>query len=168
VILDYNNGEIKIELELINEIIVEESTKSTSARKIELKLKKKHDNVNWMTLEKGDQSQVVAQSIPVSGPTDIKPLYPTSAKTGVKNWDKIDKDIEKEMANEKPEGEAALNSLFKDIYSRSDEATRRAMIKSYQTSGGTVLSTNWDEVAKKDYEGRDRPDAPDGQKWAKD
>jgi len=81
VILDYNNGEIKIELELINEIIVEESTKSTSARKIELKLKKKHDNVNWMTLEKGHQEgQIIAQSIPVSGTTDVKPLYPTSAK----------------------------------------------------------------------------------------
>lgn len=26
------------------------------------------------------------------------------------------------------------------------------MIKSYQTSGGTVLSTNWKEVAERDYE----------------
>jgi len=29
-----------------------------------------------------------------------------------------------------------------------------------------VLSTNWDEVASKDYEGTDRPSAPDGQMWA--
>lgn len=41
------------------------------------------------------------------------------------------------------------------------------MIKSYQTSGGTVLSTNWDEVAKKDYEGKDRPDPVDGTEWRK-
>lgn len=39
--------------------------------------------------------------------------------------------------------------------------TRRAMIKSFQTSGGTVLSTNWKEVAEKDYE-KDRS-APAGQ-----
>lgn len=41
--------------------------------------------------------------------------------------------------------------------------TRRAMIKSYQTSGGTVLSTNWKEVAEKDYE-KDRV-APKGQEF---
>ena len=35
---------------------------------------------------------------------------------------------------------------------QADEDTRRAMIKSYQTSGGTVLSTNWKEVKEKDYE----------------
>jgi len=41
------------------------------------------------------------------------------------------------------------------------------MIKSFQTSGGTVLSTNWGEVKDKDYETKDRPDAPKGQEWRK-
>jgi len=85
-----------------------------------------------------------------------------------KNWDAIDKEIQSELDAEKPEGDQALNGLFKQIYERADENTRRAMMKSYQTSGGTVLSTNWGEVADKDYEGKDRPSAPDGQEWADD
>ena len=30
------------------------------------------------------------------------------------------------------------------------------MIKSFQTSGGTVLSTDWNDIKKKDFEGEDK------------
>lgn len=93
--------------------------------------------------------------------TEIK-SYPSSR--GPKNWELIDKFAEKE-ADEKPEGDAALNKLFQEIFSRGDENTRRAMVKSFQTSGGTVLSTNWDEVGEQDYD--KTKSAPDGQEFKK-
>ena len=68
------------------------------------------------------------------------------------DWDAIEKEIVKEEKNEKAEGDEAMNKLFKQIYSNASDDTRRAMVKSFQTSGGTVLSTNWDEVKNKDYE----------------
>ena len=36
------------------------------------------------------------------------------------------------------------------------------MLKSFQTSNGQVLSTNWDEVKEKDYEGKDKLPPPKG------
>lgn len=37
------------------------------------------------------------------------------------------------------------------------------MNKSFQTSGGTVLSTNWKEVSHKNYE--EEKQAPKGMQW---
>ena len=118
--------------------------------------------MNWISLEPSKGGLVAsAASVPTqSVQTKARPY------ASQKNWDQIDRDIQKDLEQEKPEGDAALNGLFKQIYERADPDTRRAMMKSYQTSGGTVLSTNWGEVADKDYEGKDRPSAPDGQMWA--
>merc|ERR1712039_11576 len=93
-----------------------------------------------------------------------QPAYPTSNKQK-RDWSQIDREIDTELKNEKPAGDEALNKLFKEIYERADDETRRAMNKSFQTSGGTVLSTNWGEVSKADYEGKDRPTPPEGQEW---
>ena len=72
-----------------------------------------------------------------------------------------------EEDNEKEEGPKGLQKLFQGIYSSADADSQRAMVKSYQTSGGTVLSTNWKEVSQKDYE--KELQAPAGQevrKWS--
>jgi suppressor of G2 allele of SKP1 len=71
-----------------------------------------------------------------------------------KNWEGItssilEKDKEK-TTEEDPNvgGDAAVNDFFRKLYDGADEDTKRAMLKSYQESGGTALSTNWGEVKK--------------------
>lgn len=136
-----------------------------TASKVEVKLKKQN-GMQWPVLERTAANAGVLPVVSqvVTGPT---PIDPASAETALpsayankgkaKNWDKFTDE------EEDPEGEEALNKLFKQIYSNATDETRRAMNKSFQTSGGTVLSTNWGEVAEKDYE-KERV-APDGMDW---
>lgn len=70
-----------------------------------------------------------------------------------KNWDVVanealDREGKEKTTTEDPNvgGDAAVNSFFQQIYAGADEDTRRAMLKSYTESGGTALSTDWNEV----------------------
>lgn len=146
--------EYQLDLQLCDAVDPAQCKCEVSKLKVELSLAKKHAGVQWRDLEKREE---VAY-------TPDQPAYPTSNKQK-RDWSQIDRDIEADLKNEKPAGDEALNKLFKEIYERADDETRRAMNKSFQTSGGTVLSTNWGEVASSDYEGKDRPTPPEGQEW---
>lgn len=89
------------------------------------------------------------------------PSYPTSSRNGPKNWDKLASEIGDDNT------EDDVNNFFQSLYKGADEDTKRAMMKSYQESNGTVLSTNWSEVGK----GKVETSPPDGmvaRKWDDD
>ena len=161
--IDKKEGTLKYSINLTNGIVPEKSSfKITSAMKCKLELQKEVENFNWVNLEvnKDDNS--------LNNPKDkvIHGYYPSSSKVK-KDWSQLDKEIdEQEKEDASKDGNEGMWRLFRDIYAKGNEETRRAMIKSFQTSGGTVLSTNWNEVKDKDYEGKDRPEAPKGQEWA--
>ena len=98
------------------------------------------------------------------------PEVPTGTrKPPRKNWDGITTNIlgsEKEKTTEEDPnvgGDSTLNSFFQKIFGDADEDTKRAMMKSYSESGGTTLSTNWDEVKK----GKVEVKPPSGSEWKK-
>eukprot|EP01084_Bolivina_argentea_P154136 268717_1 len=170
IIMKGNSGryrnDVMFDRNLFDEIVPEKSKVKFLPMKVECILRKKEEN-EWPALEgtandtkkrRENQDTSVVNGNVQQPPTQISRPYSSN-----KDWNMIEKDVEEELGNEEPEGDEALNALFKDIYQKADEDTRRAMNKSFQTSGGTVLSTNWGEVGEADYE-KERK-APKGMEW---
>ena len=146
-----------LELDLAHPVIPSQCTYKVMSTKLEIKLKKQ-EGIRWTNLEGSGETPTIA---PIPSAVLNPQQQPTYPSVKGKNWDRIAVDIEKELANDKPEGEAALNEMFQKIYSNADDNTKRAMNKSFQESGGTVLSTNWTDIGKTKTEVK----PPDGMEW---
>ncbi|XP_017794959.1 PREDICTED: protein SGT1 homolog [Habropoda laboriosa] len=144
-----SGNDYSMELDLAHPIVPDECCYKAGSATIQVKLKKK-DGITWNSLERSAEVPITPQPIPQVVQCEKDPSqYPSSCKK-TRNWDKLEKEIEKQEAKEENEakGEAALNFLFQRIYVNAPDEVKRAMNKSFQESGGTVLSTNWSEVSK--------------------
>ncbi|KAF1830522.1 SGS-domain-containing protein [Decorospora gaudefroyi] len=129
--------------------------------KIEVTLRKSTPGVKWHKLE-GDGPVAAStnenkSSVPyhLLKDNESTPAYPTSSKSGVKNWDKVvvnDLDDQDEIEGDE------TSHFFKQLYGNATPEQQRAMMKSYSESGGTVLSTDWSNVGNKTVE----PSPPEG------
>ncbi|KAF2646785.1 SGS-domain-containing protein [Massarina eburnea CBS 473.64] len=138
------------------------STYQVKSTKIEVVLKKAVPGVKWHTLEsdrKIESSSENATTIPshiLQGNTaEAAPAYPTSSKTGAKNWDKL---ADADLGEEDDMDGDQTSQFFKKLYKGAGSDAQRAMMKSYQESGGTVLSTDWSQVGDKYV----KPEPPEG------
>lgn len=133
--------------------------------KVEITLKKAAQGVKWHTLEgldrkvepSNDENKTAIPShVLTSKPAqESAPAYPTSSKSGAKNWDKLateDLDDKDDMDGDE------TSHFFKQLYKGASAEQQRAMMKSYQESGGTVLSTDWSNVGSKTIV----PEPPEG------
>ncbi|XP_059914869.1 protein SGT1 homolog isoform X2 [Gadus macrocephalus] len=131
-----------LDLHLLHPIVSQQSTFKVLTTKVEIKMKKM-EAIRWEKLEGEGQEPTIKHFNPNEIP---------SSSQSVGKWDKMVVDISEEEKQEKLEGDAALNKLFQQIYSDGSDEVKRAMNKSFMESGGTVLSTNWTDVGKRNVD----------------
>lgn len=162
--------------------------------KVEITLKKAVRGQKWASLESKEplvtgktgtgeapSSEEIKRAVLQSTKPASAPSYPTSSRTGPKDWDKVADDLTKKPAKKESECKHGaedddwpdpvedeesdpVNAFFKKLYAGADPDTRRAMMKSYQESNGTHLSTNWEDVSKGTVE-TSPPDGMEAKKW---
>lgn len=140
---------------LAHKVLPQKCSYKLMQSKIEIKLAKS-DSIQWTKLEGEPEKDLPKQSPFNAGP----PKYPSS-NLNHRDWNAIEKDILQEMASEEKDGKDGVNQLFQKIYGEGSEEVKRAMNKSYIESGGTVLSTNWNEISKEKVPVK----PPDGMEW---
>lgn len=170
------------------------STYTIMSTKVEIVLKKAQPGQKWSALESStpldasSTTTTTTSTIPASvlqskPAAPSGPIYPTSSRTGPKDWDKVAADLTSKKKKSKTsssdadgkvnedddasdgEGGDAVNSFFKKLYSGASPEVQRAMMKSYTESNGTALSTNWEEVSKGPVE-TSPPDGMTAKKWS--
>ena len=164
--------------------------------KAEFTLKKSIPGMKWANIEgtepvsagetSADGDDTAKRAVLSDKPTEKGPVYPTSSKSGPKNWDKIVNDLSKKPKKDVKKGEEGTSegtsesasedagiddeegdpttNFFKTLYKGADPDTQKAMMKSYQESNGTALSTNWAEVSKGKVE-TSPPDGMEAKEW---
>ncbi|OCK76835.1 SGT1 and CS domain-containing protein [Lepidopterella palustris CBS 459.81] len=157
----------------------ENSFFNITSTKIEVTLKKKIAGVKWHSLEgtkaasstETKKSEVPSHIINPKPPAGHAPYYPTSSKSGPKDWDKVAAELTKVPAKDgegdgewkeedldAEDGGDETTRFFKKLYEGCDPDQKKAMMKSFSESGGTVLSTSWQDVGSRKVV----PEPPDG------
>jgi suppressor of G2 allele of SKP1 len=138
--------------------------------KVEIILSKVTPGQKWHALESSEPAVADAPSATsatdapkpttfTTTPSTTGPAYPTSSKSGPKNWDNI-------AGGDDDDEDDGANSFFKKLYKDAAPEVQRAMMKSYTESNGTSLSTNWEEVSKGKVETLP-PDGMEAKSWGK-
>lgn len=102
-------------------------------------------------LDKASAEQWIAllPTDPVPG-EDAPHTYPSS-HIGHHDWDNIDE-------SEGSAKDKNINTFFQSVFENASDEGKRAMMKSFSESGGTVLSSDWNDVGDRKVE----PNPPDG------
>ena len=168
------------------------STSKIMSTKVECVMKKATPGQKWASIEStevvqegehpADNGNDEAKRAIMGNQPAAAPSYPTSSRSGPKNWDKVADDLtKKKPKKDKAEGDGGNggeddddgidesegngeNAFLQTIFKSSNPDAQRAMMKSYQESNGTVLSTDWSEVSKKKVE-TSPPDGMVAKKW---
>lgn len=136
--------------------------------KVEVVLYKKIPGIHWAALELVTEEAKAAALTTAAPPVAALPAtqaqlaYPNSKG---KDWSKFKTEFDDKDKPGHLSGDEGLNKLFQDIYRNASEENRRAMMKSYTESGGTVLSTNWEDVGKRRVDG-EAPKGMEMKKWS--
>ncbi len=153
---------------LFSTVDVTSSSYKVLSTKIDVILHKAQPGLRWLALQASPAQQNV---IPTATPTvaasqTSKPAAPRAKS----KWDSFNPDADEDTPAgakglaEAGGDEADINKFFQKLYADADDDTRRAMMKSYQESGGTTLSTDWSKVGKEQVKTHP-PDGMEAKKW---